>query len=384
MHKIYYFLYSFFLISFSFFSYIFVDSNLIYFNSIYTGLDTASREITSIFYFLFILLYFVFYISFLILVKKNKINLKNFKILISLTVGFLILSYPAMLSYDVFNYIATAKVTFFYNENPYIIMPIEFTGDPILLFMHAANKTALYGLSWVVLTAIPYLLGLGNFMLTLFTFKLFILCFYLATIMLIWRISKNIFSAALFALNPLVIIETLVSSHNDIVMMFFALLSFYFIKTMKKGIVFKNLFLSIILLIISIFIKYATLILIPVFLYLLWKNYLREKINWDKIFIISAILMFLAFISAPIREEIYPWYAIWFLIFSVLSSNRYVKTISIVFSFSLLFRYVPFMLTGTHFDITPILKTIITFIPIVLTIFLFIIKNLWPKNFFRF
>ena len=45
----------------------------------------------------------------------------------------LILSYPAF-SYDIYNYIATAKVAFFYKENPYIVMPIEIPNEPMLAF----------------------------------------------------------------------------------------------------------------------------------------------------------------------------------------------------------------------------------------------------------
>ena len=166
------------------------------------------------------------------LINKKKIVFKDLRFLIFITIVILFFSYPGMLSFDIFNYIVTAKVLFFYHENPYIIMPIEFVGDPLLSFTHAANKISLYGASWILITAIPYFVGIGNFLLTLFSFKLFVSMFYLGTVFLIWKISKNLISVALFSLNPLVIIETLVSGHNDIVMVFFSLFSFYIL--MKK------------------------------------------------------------------------------------------------------------------------------------------------------
>ena len=374
MKKIFLILYSLFLLFLTIFSYTFVDPNLIYLKSVYTGFAFDKRVFAGIFYILFIFLFFIFHISFFILAKKNKLTFNNLKFLIFTTTGILFLSYPAMLSFDIFNYIATAKVLYLYHENPYIIMPIEFVGDPMLLFMHAANKTALYGVSWLLLTSIPYVLGIGNFILTLFSFKLFVSFFYLGAILLIWKISKNKFSVILFALNPLVIIETLVSGHNDIVMMFLVLFSFFLV--MKK-----KIWLAILFFISSIFIKYATLFLIPVFLYLLWKVYVKEKIAWDKIYLISFLLMFLAFISAPIREEIYPWYAIWFLTFVFLIPERKIIIYtSLAFSFSLLLRYIPFMLLGTYFDPTPQIKIIATFAPPI-TIFgyLFIKEKLWLK-----
>ena len=41
-------------------------------------------------------------------------------------------------------------------------MPIEIPNEPYLAFTRAANKTALYGPVWILLTAIPHLLGQGD------------------------------------------------------------------------------------------------------------------------------------------------------------------------------------------------------------------------------
>src|SRR5258708_36906519 len=80
----------------------------------------------------------------------------------------------------------------------------------------------------------PYFFGFGNFLLTLFGFKLIASISYLAMSFLILKITKNPLSAAIFALNPLVIMESLVSGHNDIFMMFFALLSLYLLSKVEK------------------------------------------------------------------------------------------------------------------------------------------------------
>lgn len=355
MKKIIVYLYTIFILLLSIFSYAFIDPNLMYLKDIYSGFAFDNRSIVTILYILFVSVFFIFYGFFVCLGAKKKLQFNDVIILLGITVGILFISYPAMLSYDIFNYLTTSKVLFFYHENPYIVMPIEFIGEPFLSFTHAANKIALYGPFWVLITGIPYFLGVGNFIITLFVFKLFVITFYLATIFLVWKISKNIISVILFAFNPLIIIETLISGHNDIVMIFFVLLSFFLLMTKKMG-------WAVFFFVLSILIKYTTLILIPVFLFAIWKIIKKQEINWNTLFYFSFLLMLLGFFLSPIREEIYPWYALWFLSFSFLVPNKKLLLyISIAFSFSLLFRYTPYMLTGTYSGQTPVMKEIITF-----------------------
>jgi len=371
-------LYFVFLLLLTFFSYFFIDPNLSYFKSLYSEFIFLHRAITSVIYVLLVIFYFCFYLLFLKMYKEKKLTKKNVKWIICLTAFILFFSYPAMLSFDIFNYVLTSKVTFLYHENPYIIMPIEFIKDPLLSFTHGANKVALYGPSWIALTVVPYFLGFGNFVSTLFNFKLLSLFFYLAVSWIINKISKDFISVLLFSLNPLVVIETLVGGHNDIAMMFFALFGLLlFLK--------KKVFLAFVLLVISIFIKYSTLFLLPVFAYITFLKYKKIETNWNIVYLSCTILMFIPFILSPLREEIYPWYAIWFLSFAVLvPKNKFVLYISLAFSFSLLFRYVPFMLFGTYFGVTPLIKTTVTFSPVVLTgAYLLIKEKLWLKKFSR-
>lgn len=340
------------------FSYLFIDSGLSYLSFLYTGFVSQNRFITTVLFVSIVFLFFLLYVFVLNLIQYEKIKRKELFLLIVVCAGVLLFSYPAILSFDIFNYIATAKVAFFYHENPYVVMPIEFLGDPLLLFMHASNKIALYGPTWIGLSSIPHYLGFNNFLLTLFGLKLFVALFYFGSIYFILKISKSITSVALFALNPLVLIETLVSSHNDIVMMFLALIAFYFLFQKKN-------FYALLFLTSSILIKYATVFLIPVFLYVMIQNHFNKKIQKEKVFIITACSMFVPFILSFLREEIYPWYAIWFLIFACfIPQSRKIALLLGALSFGLMLRYVPFMLIGTHFGTTPILKILLTSIPV--------------------
>ncbi|HSX40466.1 MAG TPA: hypothetical protein VLF68_02535 [Candidatus Saccharimonadales bacterium] len=353
-------IYPLFLLLFAIFSFAFVDQNLIYLKRFYSGFALDQSIITSLIYAGFIAAFFSFYFFILHLIRKNKTSVAQTKKLIGASV-LLLFSYPAMLSYDIFNYIATAKVLFFYHENPYVVMPIAFAGDRLLLFTRAANKIALYGPTWIFLSGVPFFAGLGNFLLTLFAFKLTVFLFYIAACVLLWKMTKNLFALSLFALNPLVIIETLVSGHNDIVVMFFALLSFYFLQK-------KKLWLAVIIFVAGILIKYSTVFLIPVFVYLLWKTFRKKQIDWEKIFYFSFLSMLLIFLLSFVREEIYSWYAIWFLVFiPFLTHRKIIVTLSLVLTFGLLLGYIPYMIRQTYEPPTLLLKTALTFTPAVLT-----------------
>jgi len=377
MKKITFVFYSILLFLFTSFSYLSVDSNIPILGILYSGFFSSKRELAVVIYLTFVLLLFAFYIYFILSVRKKILSINDFKILIFITIGILFFSYPAMLSYDIFNYIATSKVLFFYHENPYIVMPIEFSGEPLLGFMHAANKIALYGPIWIALTGIPYFLGFLGFIYTLFSFKLLIVLFYLGTVFLIWKISRNLISVFLFSLNPLIIIETLVSSHNDIAMIFFLLFSYFLV--MKNKVKFAVLFFLL-----SIFVKYTTIILLPIFLFVIIIKMKKNKIKWERIFHYSGWVMLIGFFISPIREEIYPWYALWFLPFSFLAPNRkLLLSISMVLSFGLLFRYVPFIFSGTHAGITPLIKSSVTFAPLLILLIYFVVKKVWLRIYYH-
>lgn len=316
------------------------------------------RSVSTVLYtFLYVSL-FICYGFLLWLIVKKRADIQYVKLLIAITVVIFFFSFPAF-AYDIFNYIATAKVTFLYRENPYIIMPIEIPNEPMLSFMHAANKVSLYGFVWIALTGLPWFLGLGNLLLTIFTFKALEVFFYLLSLVLIWKLSdKNLKALAFFALNPLVTTETLISAHNDIVMMALVLGAFYAFKKQKIG-------WSAILLFLSIFIKFATVILLPVFIYLI---YLRNrKINWEEIWRYSAILMYIPFFLSPLREEIYSWYLIWPITFASLAKEGLLAWVTVGFSFGLPFRFAPYLLTGSWAGLTPLIKKIVTFAPPIVT-----------------
>lgn len=346
-----------FIISLIVFSFLFVNPfipDLQVFNSFSASI---SPQYKTFIFFVLLSVFFYFFYAFTKRFQNLSYTKKEFYYIIGLSL-LLIFSYPAMVSYDIFNYIATAKVVYFYHENPYVVMPIEIREEEMLLFMQAANKTALYGVVWILLTAIPFIFSFGNFLLSLITFRLFVALFYFATIFLLYKYKQSLYNISLFALNPLVLFETFLSGHNDIVMMFFALASFYLLKKRYHTLAIVSFFLSI-------GIKYAAIFLIPIFILILFQKLKDEKL----IFLYSFISMFIIFLLASLREEIYPWYAIWFLVFvPFLSKSNPIRFLSLVLSFGLLLRYIPYMYSGTYFGYTPHIKIALTIIPVLFAV----------------
>lgn len=369
------------------FSYGYVDPNLtLATNSLYQksqiffhNLAFKRRPLATLIFLFFWLASFALYFLLLIKAKNREVSKKFFEKLVLVTILGAFFSYP-FLSNDVFNYIFTAKILTFYRENPYVVMPEEFLGDPWLSFLHWSNRTALYGPSWLVLSMVPSFLAGQNLVLSLFYFKGLATLFYVGTVFLVSKLlgltksSKGSQELVFFAFNPLVIIETLVSSHNDIVLVFFALLSFWFLAKNQK-------ILAILAFLFSILIKFATIFLAPIFLYTFWQKIRKQKVVWPKVFTWASLCMYLIYFLSPLREELYPWYLIWVAPFVALSfRNNFSVWLTISLSAGTLLRYAPFLYTGSWGGVTPKIKFWVTTVPVILVIFKFGLKKLcWKK-----
>lgn len=295
------------------------------------------RPAATIVFFVLLLILFYCYIWFL----RN--TSKIWVIVVSAVL--LVFSYPA-LTYDLFNYMTTAKVLYTHHENPYVVMPIEIPNEPNLAFTRAANKLALYGPTWLFLSGIPHALGLGNVWATIFAFKAMNALVYLAFCWIIYRWTKNFTNVIFFALNPLVLIEVIMNGHNDIYMMVLALIALRW----------KNYPAMVA----SWFIKGATLVLTPLMV---------VKLSWEKILVISYWLLALVFfVVAPIREELYPWYAVWLVMPAALlpyKTHKFLWQFTVVLSFALELRNLPYMWMGYYEGPGPFLRLALTVIPTV-------------------
>lgn len=306
-----------------------------------------NRPLSASLYLLLLVLLFTSYILLLRFVKQGFLTRKNIWALIIFVSFLFVISYNAF-SYDLFNYIFDAKIITHYHENPYLKKALDYTGDPMLSFMHWVERVYPYGPTWLIFTVPISIIGLQYFVITFFLFKAAILACFVGTAYFLEKIAKRIHaeSSALvlvfFALNPLVIIESLVSAHNDIVMLFFAIFGLWLILE-------KKIFFGWLSFLFSVGIKFVTGFLAPVYFYL----YLRQKdgkpMHFEKAVWVMMALMFAAMILATLRTNFQPWYFLYVLPFAAfLSRKRLIVIPMIVFSFGYLLQYVPYLYLGNY------------------------------------
>ncbi|MBU1033776.1 hypothetical protein KKI22_02380 [Patescibacteria group bacterium] len=342
--------YFFLFVVFAIFSFVLTDPNLTLLNlNFFVSLQTylwqhvlPLQNFRTIFYGVLIILIFINYL----LILKNWHDLKldvrqnfwKFLIIVSLP---LIFSYNA-LSHDLFNYIFNAKMIIEYGANPHVQTAINFPNDPMLRFMNNIHTPAPYGYGWTTLSLLPYLAGLGKFLSTFIVFKLFAFLSLILALLIsekFWR-KANYFKLALFFLNPLLLIEILSSAHNDLWMLAPALLAVYLATNLQKKKFFKIILIAV-LLAVSISIKFATIVLLPLIIYLALKNRLG-RLGKFPTYDLMAIAMFAPLLTERSKQFL-PWYLLWSLIFLPLIKNKFLRNLLIVFSFSSLLRYLPWM-----------------------------------------
>lgn len=344
------------------FSYGFIDPNLtlstdnvfLHIAEPLHSLAYTQRPIAAALFFALLIGLFACYGIFLTYAAEIFISWKRACLVLVVSAVILACSYPA-LTYDLFNYILTAKVTYLYRENPYIVMPVEISNEPNLAFTRASNKVALYGPMWITLSSVPHYLGMGSIWQTIIAFKVMNAAAYLGFCYLIYRVTKKMTNVIFFALNPLVLIEVLMNGHNDIYMMLAAIGGLLLWQQNRKV-------CGLLLIAASWLVKGATLVLTPL---LFLKNVSTERLLVIAYCLLSVVL----FVVAPVREELYPWYAVWIIATASLlplRNHRFIFGFTIVLSFALELRALPYMWMGYYEGPGPALRLGVTIIPILL------------------
>lgn len=303
------------------------------------------RPISSYLFVGIIILLFFFYLLILHKINKREISKKTIWLLIIATTVILNFSYNAF-SYDLFNYIFDAKIVTYYQQNPYLHKALDYASDPMLSFMRWTHRLYPYGPTWLALTVPLSFVGWQFFLPTFFLFKTLMSVSFLGTVFFIGKIlrkvnlSNEVFGVAFFALNPLVVIESLVSAHIDIVMMFLAIWSIDLLMNIKYT-------RSIILLILSVGIKFATAFIFPIHILTIFLQRRKKAVNWQFLFTAMAFIMIVPVVLASYRTNFQPWYLLNILPFAALvSRNYYIFIPSVVISFFATFQYLPFLYLG--------------------------------------
>ena len=191
-----------------------------------TQLGYFNRPLSTVIFFFFLALFTIHYSLFTAKHESWKFSLKQLWTLIVGGSLIMTLSYPAF-AHDIFNYMFDSRIVVKYLDNPWQKTPLDFPTDEWTRFMRWTHVTSVYPPGWIVTTIPFYLLGLGKFTLTLLSFKFMGLLAFLGSSWLMLRLAGKR-AWVLWSFNPMVLIESLSSIHNEIVMVFFTLLAFWF------------------------------------------------------------------------------------------------------------------------------------------------------------
>lgn len=321
-----------------------------------------------VFTFLFALYFWTLHV-----VGRQLIPKKLLWAVIFVVTAILMMSYNAF-SRDIFNYIFDARIVSFYQQNPYVRKALDFPTDPMLSFMHWTHRTYPYGPAWLILTVPLTFIGSNFFFLTFYLFKMLMASFFILTTWSIGKIAhtlkiKNVLlPVAAFALNPFVLTESLVSAHNDIVMMGLAMIGTHYLlgnKNVKGGIFY----------ILSASVKFVTAILIIGYFILL-------GFKKTKYFIMLAVVLtIIGVIAATVRTNFQPWYLLYVFPFAVLLiEKKYIRYPLFIFSVANILYYIPYLYEGTWDPPIPSLLNNIMLTAIILSVICVLIFIPWGRK----
>jgi hypothetical protein len=235
-----------------------------------------------------------------------------------------------------------------------------------LSFMRWTHLPSAYTPFWIVLSLPAYLLGLGYFLFTLWSVKALAVVGYLTTTYFVAQILKKkdpkfqALGVAILGLNPLVIFESLVSGHNDIVMMAFAMMSIYALVMGKK--VFSFFYMAM-----ATATKLMTVVLLPAMIF-----------GYKPFLFLASMLVALAAVVS--QREILPWYFVWIMPFvALLPRNRAISALAGAFSFGLLLRYAPYFYLGFWDPPVPVIKMWVTAVPPMVALAYIALKRSWKS-----
>lgn len=294
-----------------------------------------NRELLSQVYLILIVCFFVFDL-FLLFFPKILLTIRK-KRLFFITAVFVLVfsfSYP-FLSYDIFTYLFSAKMLLHYHVNPYKVAPEEFLGRDLWLdFLRNVQFKYAYGPVYLFYSLIPGIIfSTRRLILNFYFLKLMNALVFWFTGYLLFELRKEdyrVFSWWFF--NPFLLIELLVNSHSDLLMIWFFILGVFYLNK-------KKVLNSIITMGLSVLTKYVSIIGVPLL-------FLGKRLrNIYLKFLAISLFCFLLFQKQRVTQ---PWYFSWsymYLPFIELRSASW-ALINLNLLLLLINSYYPFLKTG--------------------------------------
>lgn len=201
-----------------------------------------------------------------------------------------VLMYPVG-ALDVFNYLIELKLTFFYDQNPYLVTFAAFRDDPFALPAFLVDTPLFYGPAWLLVSGLPaVLVGFDDVVRLLVVLKVFNLALLALTAVVIFRYhedrKRGWLAAYLFLANPLVLFEGVANAHNDVLM---TLLLVGGLLALKRGQWSAGPLLTL-----SVLVKLFTAALAPLFVLVALAG------RWSRRAIVTTVLVSLAVVVGTV------------------------------------------------------------------------------------
>lgn len=266
------------------------------------------------------------------------------------------ISYNA-LSHDVFNYMFNAKMVLVYQADPHVKTALDFVGDPWLRFMHNTHTPAPYGYGWTALSLVPSAMGGGIFIITWLLFRLMAVVSLVATGCVLWRWLAQTgqkhrqWLIVLLGCSPYILSEVVMNAHNDLWMLLPAVGSIFLLDTWRLRGGGWKVFLAVLLLGLSIAIKFATIVLVPLAVLVLFSSQLQRSRTLSKhgttanIALLASVLLCLPLLTER-SQFFHSWYLTWPLVWLPLIKRDWWWAVLVGFAVSSTYRYVPWIAAG--------------------------------------
>ncbi len=233
------------------------------------------------------------------LMRTERITLRSLLTVAGICCALLVLT-PPLLSRDLFAVGFYGNISVFYHENPYLVTPQKFVGDPWLAFMSTnwKNTPMVYGpVVWLMSSAGALIFG-RSIVANLVFLKVIMAGAHIANALLIWHILGRIaperrqLGTLLYAWNPVVIMVGVGGGHNDIIMMTFVLFAFLLLLEERPMLGFASLTLAVL-------VKYVSLIFMAMYLFYIlsqavdWRQRLKQLARYGAVFLGICAVSFL-------------------------------------------------------------------------------------------
>ena len=289
--------------------------------------ERISKNISTIIYLILFVSLTVIYLK--IINKKDMFkDIKEILKYVAISAGIFGIMLP-WTSSDIFYYMGVGELDSIYKQNPYYVTMEEYYEqnekniDDEILEQGAMNfwapTTVVYGPVAQIIFKVCAFISIKNADICIVVFKLVNLGIHLINCYLMYKITSKKKFAIIYGINPYILLEFIAQVHNDIIIVFFVLLTLYFL--IKK----KNILLSILFLALATGIKYFTVLLLPIIIL----YHFREEKNVCKKFLkcIQYGLIFLVILGL----EYIPYFKnIGVLLAMLPQTERYSKSIYVV------------------------------------------------------